>query len=135
MRKQLFSGARKLVSGGSGAKFFVETENESLATAQIALLRMRLFLNNTSILKRLRRFAQLLVQIAPERPFFAPFLSFSQRNPQGFPQILCKERVAFPDDSRCPAGKVHDGRRFSFKTSAIDSSIDPLRDVFCKLVN
>ena len=73
----------------------MESENGEEPSAQNALLRMRLFSANTYETRRLRRFAQLVVQIAPERLFFAPFLSFSQGNPQCFPQILCKDRVAF----------------------------------------
>ena len=61
---------------------------------------MRLFLANACGMSGLRDFDQLVVQIAPERVIFGLFSRFSQRYPQGFPQILCKERVAFAEDTR-----------------------------------
>ena len=76
---------------------FVESENGARRSAQNALLRMRLFCSNAREVNRLRRFDQPFVQIAPEREILGPFSRFSQRYPQGFPQILCKEGVAFPN--------------------------------------
>jgi hypothetical protein len=78
----------------------VETEKREKSTAQNALLRMRLFSANVRHISRLGQFDQLVVQIAAERVIFGLFSRFSQRYPQCFPQILCKERVAFPQDAR-----------------------------------
>ena len=39
---------------------------------------------------------------------FWPFLRFSQRYPQGFPQILCKARITLANEPGFSAGKVHD---------------------------
>jgi hypothetical protein len=89
-----------LYIGRAGAKFFVETGNGECASAQKALLRMRLFSHKVHKIRCLRRLEQLFVQIAPKREIFGPFSRFSQRYPQAFPQILCKERVALPDKSR-----------------------------------
>jgi len=106
--------------------FFVESENGEAPSAQNALLRMRLFSDNARTLSQLSRSDQRVVQIAPERPFFAPFRGFSQRNPQLFPQILCKQWIAFPQDVRRSTGKVHDRRRFAVKTSRVQSRIHAL---------
>ena len=104
--------------------FFVESGNREAQSAQNALLRMRLFLDNACGVRQLSPFDQRVVQIAPERPFFAPFLRFSQRNPQGFPQILCKQWIAFPQDVRRGTRKVHDGRRFPLQTAAVQRRVD-----------
>ena len=115
--------------------FFVESVNGKAPTAQIALLRMRLFSDNAHRLRQLSWFDQRVVQIAPERPFFAPFRGFSQRNPQLFPQILCKQWIAFPQDVRLSAGKVHDCRRFAVKPSRVQSRIHALLQGAWDLIN
>ena len=78
----------------------METEKHEESTAQNALLRMRLFWRNVSRISRLNDSDQLVVQIAAERVIFGLFLRFPQRYPQCFPQILCKEGVTLPKETR-----------------------------------